>query len=149
MICCVSNDYLLSSSLLVSSVRFFFASLLFFFSGHPTITPSFPLPFASRIARELLVNRSGGNPISSVQFTCSRAVPALRLVPAGYHVALLPLPYLSCLLLLLQVRPLNLGGARMGKASALSPSSVAGFCFAAEILFCLRSLAWMSVRFFI
>ena len=48
---------------------------------------------------------------------------------------LLPLPYLSCLLLPLQVRPLNLGGARMEKASALSPSSVAGFCFAAESLF--------------
>ena len=37
-------------------------------------------------------------------------------------------PLASCLLLPLLVRPLNLGGARMEKASALSPSSVAGFC---------------------
>ena len=46
-------------------------------------------------------------------------------------------PLASCLLLPLLVRPLNLGGARMEKASALSPSSVAGFCFAAEVFFTL------------
>ena len=50
------------------SASFFFASFLLcfsallFFSGHPTITPSFHLPFASRIARELQVNRTGGEP---------------------------------------------------------------------------------------
>ena len=57
------------------SASFFFASFLLcfsallFFSGHPTITPSFHLPFASRIARELQVNRTGGEPyqFSSVQ----------------------------------------------------------------------------------
>ena len=55
------------------SASFFFASFLLcfsallFFSSHPTITPSFHLPFASRIARELQVNRTGGT--LSVQFS--------------------------------------------------------------------------------
>ena len=59
------------------SASFFFASFLLcfsallFFSGHPTITPSFHLPFASRIARELQVNRTGGT--LSVQFSCSKS----------------------------------------------------------------------------
>ncbi len=121
------------------SASFFFGLFLLCFSAlvFHAILPShhhsiFPLPLVSHVNCRWI---DRGNPISSVQFSCSRAVPAFRLVPAGYHVALLPLPQLSCLLLLLQVRPLNLGGARMEKASALSRSSVAGFCFAAEHLF--------------
>ena len=68
------------------SASFFFASFLLcfsallFFSGHPTITPSFHLPFASRIARELQVNRTGGNPISSVQFSCSKSYMGDRVI---------------------------------------------------------------------
>ena len=62
-------------------------------------------------------------------------VTALQSGRSPYYVALLPLPYLSCLLLPLLVRSSNLGGARMEKASALTPSSVAGFCFAAEFFF--------------
>ena len=55
------------------SASFFFASFLLcfsallFLSGHPSITPSFHLAFASRIARELQVNRTGGT--LSVQFS--------------------------------------------------------------------------------
>ena len=63
------------------SASFFFASFLLcfsallFFSGHPTITPSFHLPFASRIARELQVNRTGPEPyqFSSGQSSCSKS----------------------------------------------------------------------------
>ena len=38
------------------------------------------LPFASRIARELQVNRTGGNPISSVQFSCSKSYMGDRVI---------------------------------------------------------------------
>jgi len=71
------------------SASFFFASFLLcfsallFFSGHPTITPSFNLPFASRIACELQVNRmggGGGGPISSVQFSCSKSYMGDRVI---------------------------------------------------------------------
>ena len=95
------------------SASFFFASFLLcfsallFFSGRPTITPSFHLPFASRIARELQVNRTGGNPISSVQFSCSKSymgdrVIILRSLPRLLllHISIPLLPRLFSVLIL-------------------------------------------------
>ena len=67
LLCFERVSSLFSASFVFASFLLCFSALLFC-SGHPTITPSFHLPFASRIARELQVNRTGGGTLS-VQFS--------------------------------------------------------------------------------
>ena len=80
-ICFVSSESLLSSLLLFSSLRFFFASLLFF--SFQAILPShhhsiFPLPLVSHVNCRWI--ERGGNPISSVQFSCSKSYMGDRVI---------------------------------------------------------------------